>query len=259
MMRVRVITLAFAISILIISSCTSSESAERMPVTTDSELALKLYETGLVAFDQLKWGLAVRSFDMAVKEDSDFFMAYFWLYFLKSKNSKGIAEKAYQSDVQLNSAEEQIKSALKYLQDGQNEKVVEHLEKVIEMYPSDPNVHKILYQLQFHFMKDYEGTIESLDRAINECPEFPAAYNLLGYSHIELEQFDDAEEALDTYVRLAPGLANPYDSKGDFFMKTKQFGKAYESYMKAYEVDDSFTVSMKKAQKAKKLQEKTDL
>jgi len=44
---------------------------------------------------------------------------------------------------------------------------------------------------------------------------------------------------------------NPYDSKGDYFMNIKDYGKAYESFMKAYEIDTLW--SYKKAMKAKAL------
>lgn len=90
------------ISILIISSCTSNESAERMPVTTDSELALQLYETGLIAYDQIKLSLAWHNFELAIKEDPNFFMAHYWMYFMTSNKSKMVAEDAFQSDGQLN-------------------------------------------------------------------------------------------------------------------------------------------------------------
>ena len=99
-MRVRVLTLVIAISSLVISSCTGDESAVRMPVTTDSELALQSYETGLVAFDQLKWDMAWHYFEYAIREDSDFFMAHFWMYFLTSKTSKKVAEEAFQGSAQ---------------------------------------------------------------------------------------------------------------------------------------------------------------
>ena len=175
-MRVRVLTPVLAISILIISACTKDESAVRMPVTTDSELALQLYETGLVAFDQLKWDMAWQNFEYAIREDSDFFMAHFWMYFLTSKKSKKIAEKAFQADVELNDGEELIKSSLKYLVDGQDEKVVESLKKVVDLYPEDPHVHKILYIMQLQYMKDAEGAIESMEQLIEVlkyCPIIP--------------------------------------------------------------------------------------
>jgi len=255
-MRVRRLSQVIAVSILIISACTSNDSAERMPVTTDSELALELYETGLIAFDQLKWDLAWHNFEYAIRQDPDFFMSHFWMYLITTAKSKKVAEKAFQTEGELNDGEVQVKTALKYLLDGQDEKVVEHLKEVINMYPSDPHVHKILYFLQSQYMKDAEGAIETILKTINIHPDYAPAYNYLGYAYMDLEEWEKAEEALDNYIRLAPNQANPYDSKGDFYMNTEQFGKAFESYMKAYKIDSGFEVSKKKAIKAKQMMEK---
>jgi len=230
-----------------------------MPVTTDSELALEFYETGMVAYDQIKLGLARHNLNLAVEQDPNFFMAYFWMYFMSSHDSKKVVEKAFQSDIQHNPGEEQIRLALKYLIEGQDEKVVEHLQNLVDLYPSDPQAHKILYIIQYHFLKDTDAAIISTKRAISECPDYPLAYNQLGYAYMELEQYEDAEKAFDKYIQLAPSLANPFDSKGDYFMAIKQFGKAYDSYMKAFENDSGFVVSKKKAMKARMLQEKAAL
>ncbi len=257
-MRVRVLTPVIAISILIISSCSQDESASKMPVTTDSELARELYETGMLAFDQIKFELAYQNLEMALKEDPDFFMAYFWIYFMSDKSSKKVAEKALQSQSELNDGEKEIKTAFKYLLDGQDDKVVSHLQIAVDLYPMDPHIHKILYMVQFQYLKDMEGAVESINRAIEAIPGFAPAYNHLGYALMELERYDQAEKALDTYIRLSPDIANPYDSKGDFFMNTGQYEDAYDSYMKAFELDSGFRISAKKAQKAKQLLEKSE-
>ena len=238
------------------TTCTKNESAELMPLTTDSELALKFYETGVVAFDQLKLDLAVQNFEMAVEEDPDFFMSYFWMYIIAHKDLKNIAEKALQTKSPLNKAEQQIKKAFKYLLDGQSEKVVESIQIAIDLYPSDPDVHKSLFLLQYFILKDIEGALKTMNRAIEERPDFAGTYNYLGYAQMYLEDLDKAEEAFNKYIKLAPTLANPYDSKGDFYMHTEQYDKAYEHYMKALEIDSSFMESMKKAKKAKQLLEK---
>ena len=115
----------------------------------------------------------------------------------------------------------------------------------------------ILAVISGQFFKDMEGALETLKRAIEVSPDYAFAYNYLGYAHLDLEEFDEAEKAFDNYIRLAPKTANPYDSKGDFFMATKQFELAYESYMKAYETDSDFIISEKKASKAKHLLEKS--
>jgi len=257
-MRLKTFTLVLVVSSLLFTiACNEEESAAGMPVTTNSDLALELYESGMVAFDQLKAKLAWKNLEQAVKEDPDFFMAYFWLYLWSSEGSKKVAEKALHTSASLNDGETQIKTAFKYLLDGQDAKVLEHLQNAVDLYPGDPYVHKILYTLQYHYMKDYEGSVKSISRAINEIPEYSWAYNMLGYAYMELEDFEKAEKALDQYMKYAPDQANPYDSKGDFFMHTKQYEKAYDHYLKAFEIDSEFTISEKKAKKAKHLMEKT--
>lgn len=256
-MRLSILTPVLVFSILLFARCTAEKQPTVMPVTTSSDLALKLYETALVANDEFKVSLAWQDLEMAVKEDPNFFMAYFWMYFISSSDSKTIVDKALQSDIQLNPGEEEVKSALKYLVDGQDEKAVEHLQNLVDMYPSDPHTHKILFHVQFLFLKDVEAAIVSMKRTIRECPDYPDTYNQLGYAYMDQEKFDDAEKAFDTYIEKAPALANPYDSKGDYFMATKQYQEAYDSYMKAYSIDSSFEISKQKAGKAMQMLNKT--
>jgi tetratricopeptide (TPR) repeat protein len=255
-MRLSILTPILVFSTLFIVGCTEEKPALVMPVTTDSELALEYYETGMVAYDEIKMGLAWNNLQLAVEQDPDFFMAYFWMYFMSSQDSKKVVEKALHSDIQNNPAEKQVRLGLKYLVDGQDKKAVEHLQKLVDMYPQDPHTHKILYIIQYQFLKDPKAAVVSIERAIRECPDYPPAYNQLGYAYMDMEQYEDAERAFDTYIELAPFIANPYDSKGDYYMNTKQFEKAYNSYMKAFEIDSGFEVSKKKAKKARQFQEK---
>jgi len=256
-MRLSILTPVLVFSILLFARCTEEKKPAVMPVTTSSDLAMKLYETALVAYDEFKVSLAWQDLQMAVEQDPNFFMAYFWMYFMSSSDSKTIVEKALQSDIDLNPGEEEVKSALKYLVDGQDEKAVEHLQNLVDMYPSDPHTHKILFHVQFLFLKDVEAAIVSMKRTIRECPDYPDAYNQLGYAYMDQKQFVDAEKSFDTYIEKAPALANPYDSKGDYFMATKQYQEAYDSYMKAYQIDSGFEISKKKAEKAMQLLYKT--
>ena len=255
-MRLRSLALVLVVSNLIISSCTQEEVIEFMPVTTTSDLARELYETAITALDRLNYSIAWENFQWAIKEDPDFFMANFWLYYISSQDSKNVAERILQSDVELNDAEKEIKTAFKYLLEGQYEMTVEYLQKAIDLYPHDPQLYKILYMLQLQFMKDPEACIATIEKAIAAYPDFPMAYNFLGYAQMDTDNYDEAEKAFDQYIRLAPDQANPYDSKGDYFMEIKSYEEAYESYMKAYEIDASFAISRKKAEKAKQMMDK---
>ncbi len=252
-MNLRIFVPAMLLSSLLLFSCAGSEDEKCMPVTTDSELALKLYDAGLLAFDQIKLEVAAYNLDLAIKEDPDFFMAYYWLYFVTGSSSKKVAEKALLVKADLNDGEREIRKAFRYLVDGQEEKVVEHLKNAVALYPEDPNVHKILYLLQYNYMADMEAALESVEAAIEACPEYPLAYNQKGYILMDLDRFEEAGKAFDKYIFLAPELANPYDSKGDYFMNIGQYDSAYNSYMRAYDMDAAFVVSAKKAKKAKRM------
>ena len=50
-MRLRILTPVFVFSILLIAGCAEEQVDPRMPITTNSELALELYESGVMAFD----------------------------------------------------------------------------------------------------------------------------------------------------------------------------------------------------------------
>jgi len=249
-MRIRILFPLLVVSFLLHSSCTGDESRALMPVSTDSELARELYEAALLAYDQMKVMPAYHYLEQAIKEDPDFFMAYFWMYFFSNNSSRKIATQALLVETELNEGEVEIRLAFKYLIDGQDEKVVEHLQNAIDLYPGDPHLYKILYILQIHYIKDMKSGMESIYRSLEYCPDFAQAYNQLGYALMELENYDEAEKAFDTYIALDSTSANPYDSKGDFYIRTKQYEEAYLSYMKAYETDSSFIVSEKKALKA---------
>lgn len=226
-----------------------------MPVTTDSELARAYYETAIIAYDQIKYADAIDNFKRAIKEDPDFFMAYYWLYPLSGENAKKVAEMAFQIETELSEGEAILLSAFKYSVGGQEEKAVEQVEKIITLYPDDVMPYKILYLLQFQIFKNLESARSTIEAAIKVKPDHAISYNMLGYALMDLEDFDGAEKALDKYIELEPGIANPYDSKGDYLMKVNKYEEAYESYMKAYNLDSGFYISLKKAQKAKKLME----
>jgi lipoprotein NlpI len=65
-------------------------------------------------------------------------------------------------------------------------------------------------------------------------------------------QLDKARDSFEKYKKAAPDNANVYDSMGDYYIKTEDFKQAYDSYMKAYEMDSSnFSISKEKADRTK--------
>ena len=250
-MKKLIIFLLFVVPGLMVSAQSTKEGM--IPITTASEKAKSLYIQAIAAAKDVYlknyWDLTSK----ALKEDPDFFMAHFHaaLFNFYSDNDTKFNEnvtKAVNCKANLSKGELLLKDAAKKLAENKNADVTEFGKKLIEAYPKDENSY--YYQIFFQGMiKDFNGIVSNLKKAI-EVSENPAPfYNYLGYTYMNLEQYSNAEIAFDKYIELAPKIPNPYDSKGDYYMKIKDYNKAYDNYMKAYKIDTTF--SYKKAINAK--------
>jgi len=239
-----------------VSAFSQNTQLKTMPITTTSEKARALnteamnavYEDGdLQKFEK-------SAFD-ALKEDSDFFMvnyelAFAYFYFKNENKFKDYGNRAANCKTKLSKGELLLKEIILKLLENRNANVTELSKKLIDLYPDDIFAY---YQLNLFqdLNNDNIGRVETLRNALQK-PNMPAIfYNNLGYAYMKLGKNEEAGNAFDKYIELAPNVPNPYDSKGDYFMSTKNYRKAYESYMKAHEIDSSW--SYKKAIYAKAL------
>jgi len=230
---------------------------KKMPVTTSSKKALEFFNEALKYFDKVSLAKGHEMLIESLKEDPDFFMAnyqislyYSWVGDLD--NFVKYAGIAGNCKTKLSEAELLLKSAIIKLKEDQNADVTEYGRKLTEMYPQDINSYNNLIYFQ-SFINDINGELETLNEALKVADNQGSIYNQLGYVYMSLKQNDKAETAFDKYIELDPKNPNVYDSKGDFYLNTGDYKKAYESYMKAYSLDTAF--SYEKALKAKQLYE----
>jgi tetratricopeptide (TPR) repeat protein len=202
---------------------------------------------------------ALETFNKALDQDHDFFMANYQLAFYYLLNREGnkfdeYVGAAINCKAKLSDAEELLKEALVRLHQGRTS-IIDLGKKLVEMYPNDPNSYSNMIYFQ-SLASDSTGIIETLNKAIKVATNPATFYNQLGYAYLKLKQSDKAEVAFDKYIELDPKNPNVYDSKGDYFMYIKSYYKAYESYMKANSMDDTF--SQDKAELARQLYEQTE-
>jgi Tfp pilus assembly protein PilF len=91
--------------------------------------------------------------------------------------------------------------------------------------------------------------IEIMLAAWQRFPTNGAVNNLLGYKYMQDGQMEKAKQHFEIYIRQYPKTANAYDSYGDYYSKMGDKKKAKEMYLKAYELNNEFTGSKKKAEK----------
>lgn len=245
--------------IILAYSCNRTIQEGKIPITSQSEEALELYNQADRAHKSYQVGLALELFDQAVKEDPDFFraaerLALYNLFFGDTAAFYKSAKTALSSDLELSEGEALMRKALEKLFEEPENDVTAYGEKLVDLYPDD---YMAYYELGMYnwLAGNFEGVAETFTRALDAAEDQGLVYNIIGYAYMQLEEYDKAAEAFDKNIQLSPDKPNPYDSKGDYFMAIGDYQKAFESYSKAAEIDSGFTLSSNKAMMAKMMLE----
>jgi len=123
-------------------------------------------------------------------------------------------------------------------------------QQLVDLYPEDAAIH-LMAGFMFAESKKFEKANAMFTRVI-ELKDLPAAYNMMGYAYMRSGQLEKAKTAFETYQKIAPDHANPYDSMGDYLMAVKEYEAAAQSFEKAASLNKNFTGSAKKAVEARK-------
>ncbi len=253
MNTLKILLLTTIVSFVCFSTSRAQEKSKMMIPTSSSEKAVQLYYQSLEAAENAEANKSLQLMNEALQEDPNLFMAHaqraiFALYNGNRELFDKHAEKAIAAGNQLNEAEKLLKAALVRLQEDPKADLIDTGKKIVKLYPEDNNSYYILASFQTQ-KKDLKGVIKTYKKGIKSTGNPAPFYNILGYTHMSEGNMKEAEKAFDKYIELHPNHPNPYDSKGDYYMENKEYGMAYESYMKAHEINPDW--SYEKAEKAK--------
>jgi tetratricopeptide (TPR) repeat protein len=219
-------------------------SGAKVPVTTKSEEARKLYDEGLAMFDQIRFHDSRQKFQEATAKDPDFAMAHYQLALSSPSNKETVAH-TKQAVALADKASEGERLAILSLQAGLNgepAKALEYSKEAVQKYPEDERA-RLNLSFGYSGEQDYEKAVKELKKAIEINPGYSPAYNLLGYAYRPMGNYDEAEKAFKKYIELVPNDPNPYDSYAELLMKTGRFDESIAQYRKALAIDPHFTNS----------------
>lgn len=225
-------------------SCRSPQEA-KIPITTSSPEALKLYLKGIDLYDNLRVSEAQEYFKQALKKDPDFAIAHL-NYGMTSNDVKILLvelNKALELIENISEGERLLILGAQASLSGLSTSQLEYYLKLVKLYPQDERAHYLLGNHYF-FQQDYNLAIGAYRRATEINPKFAPAYNMLGYSHRQLENFEEAEQAFKRYIAIIPNNPNPYDSYAELLMKKGEFEKSINVYQKALKVEPRFIPSV---------------
>lgn len=221
-----------------------SRAADRIPITTSSKEARKLYLEGRDLSEKLRATDARVHFEKAAALDPGFALAQVGL-----ANTSGTAKEFFEAVDRANTLaakasepEKLLICALDAGAKGEPERQKDCLTRLIAAHPDDERSHNLLGA--YHFgRQDYAAAIEEYKKATAINPQFSQPYNQMGYAYRFMGDNAGAEQAFKTYIERIPGDPNPYDSYAELQMKMGRFEESIKSYEKALSVDPNFVAS----------------
>ena len=111
---------------------------------------------------------------------------------------------------------------------GDTAKYIHELTNLIDAYPNDPEGSFRLGVFE-HQRSNYSKAFEYLEKTLSIDPYNREAYNTMAYAYGNIGKREKALDAINQYIRIAPGEANPYDSRGEIYAMFSEVDSAIAS------------------------------
>ncbi len=222
----------------------SAGSPDKVPVTTSSADARRLYLEGRDLAEKLRLTDARRLYSQAVAADGTFALAYIGLANTSGTTKEFIdaATRAASLAGGVSEGERHIILAVEAGMKGNPAGVLAHYNDLVKLFPNDERALTLLGIVYFG-RQDYDNAIKYFVRATTVNPSFSVPYNQLGYAYRFVEKYPEAEKTFKKYTELIPNDPNPYDSYAELLMKMGRFDESIAMYQKALAIDPNFVAS----------------
>ena len=211
-------------------------------VTTGSPEAFRYYLDGIDYVAKMYLPEAISSFEQAIKLDSTFAMAHYYLATLSLPRE---IEKAVKYiDNTSHKDKYFIRSRAAWIA-GDYESAIRELIEAEHSYADDASIPYTLGIYEYSRGRVPEA-IDYWRKTLAIDPEHKETYNQLAYAYQSQGDLEQSILAVDKYISLAPGEANPYDTKGDLCAANGQIAKAADCYRTALDLKPDLESSREK-------------
>jgi len=233
------LALCLLISLLCGFGLRSSPAQEKakLTFTTHSEKARSFFEQGLAKYDRARSKEATGLFQQALEADPNFAMAH--LFRGLAGDSVPHIRKAAEMAEKVTEVERLFILSWKAQSDSQLLKAAEQMEQAVKLLPTEARLRMRLAVL-YNATNRRDEAIAELKRAIESDAKFAPAHNLLGQIYITAGDFAHAIEARETYARLLPDEAEPYQALAHTYQQKQQFDKAVAYYTRALKINPDY-------------------
>lgn len=212
------------------------------------ESAVAYNQRGLAYSEIKNYEMAILNFNTAIEKaskDKNIYIAYVNRSEAKlgSKQYEGaIADATTAIFLKSDYARAYVVRADGYALSKQFDKALVEYDKILQKFTSDPNIHATYASKARCYLelKLYKEAIETTDKGLLAKSDFPAFYNIRGYSFIQLGQYQKALEEFLKAIGLDPSVSVNYNNKAYIYNKMKLYDKSIIECNKAISIDNTF-------------------
>jgi tetratricopeptide (TPR) repeat protein/TolB-like protein/predicted Ser/Thr protein kinase len=217
-------------------------------ITTTSMEAYNYYLKGIEYADRWLRRDAEIHLERAIELDSTFAAAYIRLSFIKyqmleTETADSLLSKAMHF-ADATSEKDRLRIEAEYAKKMENdpEKAIGIIEERIRRFPRE----KESYLTMLNWKRGqgmYSEAIEYGLEALELDPLYKDALNGMGYTYLDLNEYEKALEYFERYAAVSPDDPNPWDSMGDCLYRLGRIDDSKASYRKAFEKSPDFFTS----------------
>jgi tetratricopeptide (TPR) repeat protein len=213
-------------------------------VTTSRTDARKLFESGMVEFENEHIRRALENWQAAVKKDPSFALAHLFIseatYNPVEQKIERVRAKALAGTV--TPEEKLLIKWFSAVQEEQPVHAIEAMNDLLAKYPGDKRI-AFLAGRWLSLQEQYEQAARYLERAIALDGSYAPAWNRLAYCHAYSGDYSKAFAAIERYVSLLPKEPNPQNSYAEILRMSGNYRDALEHYRVALKIDPAFQPS----------------
>src|ERR1700723_726275 len=224
------------------SANATAHTDDRLPITTSSPEALRLFEEGLHLRYDYHTDEALAKWREATMKDPNFAQAWTYIVWfgLNPAEVRMAAEKAQlASRDNITPGEKLLVKWVLQTNDGRFLNAIAAMNDLLAMYPRDA---RLSYEagLWLQSQGDFEAAVKFTRRALEIDPNFAGALNTLGYDLAFMHKYDQAIPYLKRYAEVEPNDPNPLDSLAEILQQAGRLEESLAEYREALKLDPRF-------------------
>jgi serine/threonine protein kinase len=217
-------------------------------VTTSSQEAYRYYLEGLEYFYRYLDAEAEKCFELALKHDPTFAMAYYRrARRIICPNREEMIKKAVAHSDRASRKEKLYITAMEARNAGDYERCVSELKKITSQYQNEKEAMLLLGNLYRLSIGEVEKGVQYYEGVLNIDPDNIEAYTNLTYAYHTMGKYHLSLQAANKMVELAPDHPNSLDSLGDIYSWNGEIDQGLDAYLRAIDIDEGFFHSIWKA------------